>query len=296
MTDSVRISKFLSFQIAFFFILSGCCCKQEIYFSKQGFPFESNIYKSDYFLVLLVDARQLDYSCNKAFFRSLVKHPSDGSKNSDVGHAWIYLRGVIDGQPVELEGGHSGEQGIRRPKYFEGIMHYIDEGDSNPVRYLWESLEDGYFQEGCGGHVPTFAIKIDLTVEQFYTTLDFIERYDYQDYSLTCQQCCSFVQQVAHLVDLELECAVAMAIDPVVKVRGEFLPLWNDSCYSQIVFPCPEVLEGSMREAVREGRVEPALDWYLSNKHQSFSEHWNRVCEDIQKFPMRLGRMLQFYY
>lgn len=243
---------------------------------------------SPYYLAILVDARQLDYSCNKAFFRSLVKHPSDGSKNCDVGHAWIYLKG----KGVELEGGHSGELGQSRPKYFEGIMQCINSGYGNPVQYLWESLNDGYFQEGSGGHVPTFAIKRTLTERQFATILSFVEQYPYRDYALTGRQCCSFVRKVARLAGLELECAMQMAIEPTVKVAGEVLPLWSDPFYSKIEFPCPEVLECSMREAVATGQAEYALDWYLETHAKNVPrEHW---FETVYKFPFRLRRLLEF--
>ena len=113
---------------------------------------------SPYFLVVLVNARHLDYTDNRSFFKTLTKHPSDGSKNSDVGHAWICLRGFLNGEYVEIEGGHSGERGVTQSKYFDGIMNYIDYGyanpseaqkkaprfESNPIRYLWETQNDGF--------------------------------------------------------------------------------------------------------------------------------------------------------
>ena len=86
-------------------------------------------------------------------FAANSKHPSDGSKNGDVGHAWIYLQGNVNGESIVIEGGHSGELGICQPKYFDGIMNYVEYGyadsscgemcclrnEPNPVKYLWAS-------------------------------------------------------------------------------------------------------------------------------------------------------------
>ncbi|MFQ5730011.1 MAG: hypothetical protein ACE5GN_06590, partial [Waddliaceae bacterium] len=64
----------------------------------QHFYAGQKVSSSDYYLILAVDARHLDYSNGKELLRTMVKHPSDGSKNSDVGHAWILLHGVVDGK------------------------------------------------------------------------------------------------------------------------------------------------------------------------------------------------------
>ncbi len=250
------------------------------------------MHPSEHFIILLVDARQLDYSCNQAFFRSLVKHPSDGSKNSDVGHAWIYLCGRQADEWVEFEGGHSGELGRRCPKYFEGVMDYYETGDPNPIRYLWAPLNDGYFQTGNGGHKPTFAIKIDVTTEQFQRMVEFVQTYDFSAYSLTERQCCSFVQQIAALAGLTLEMDITMQIQPTIRVGGEILRLRSDPCYAEIQFACPEVLECSMIQAVEKGKAEYALDWYLQNRG-----HGRRVSDIMQEcylFPLRLKRALLF--
>lgn len=61
----------------------------------------------DPYIVFLVNARQLDYSSFRSVLRTIAKHPSDWSKNGDVGHAWIYLKG-----DEVIEGGHSGELGL----------------------------------------------------------------------------------------------------------------------------------------------------------------------------------------
>src|SRR4051812_46329911 len=81
-----------------------------------------------FYLVFLVSAHHLDYSCSYRFCRTLAKHPRDGSKNGDVGHAWIYLYGKRGGEEIIVEGGHSGELGLLQPRYLDGVMNYVDYG------------------------------------------------------------------------------------------------------------------------------------------------------------------------
>lgn len=268
------------------FLLVGCV--------KNTHPIPEIRIQNPYFLVLLVDARQLNYANNQAFFQSMVKHPSDGSKNSDVGHAWIYLRGSINGQPVELEGGLSGETGVTRLKYFEGVAQLIEKGDPNPIKYLWTSLNDGYYEEGSGRHLPTYAIKIDLTEEQFFSILNFVEGYTFNHYSLTKHQCCSFVQEVARQAGLELQTHLTMTIQKTLKLGKYTTPLWQNPLYSTITFPCPEVLEASMKLAVSQGKAQPATQWYLQTHPRTLQDRFETFSDNVCLFPSRILRVYRF--
>jgi len=260
--------------------------------------------ETPYFLVVLVNARHLDYTDNLSFFRTLSKHPSDGSKNCDVGHAWIYLRGMLDGVSVELEGGHSGERGLTQARYFEGIMNFIEYGyanptaaqkrmpryEANPIRYLWQVQKDGFFQAGSGGHSPTCAAKIDLTEEQFLAILAFVETYPYQDYAITRNQCASFVSQIAALADWQLPGEVTMQLEPRLKIGGEIIQLWEDPCYSGITLSTPDIIEKSLLVSIHEGRAQEANRWY-SSTHQ---EPAVSLLEKIRLAPQRIQRILLF--
>lgn len=258
--------------------------------------------QSDYFLMIMVDARQLNYTSNQAFFRSMVKHPSDGSKNSDVGHAWIYLKGISEGQVVILEGGHSGERGDTIPRYFEGVMNYIDYGvanptqeerlrpryEPNPIKYLFESLDDGFFQQGAGGHQPTFAISLELSEEQFLQIYEFIKGYDFRKYSLTSRQCCTFVKEVTDFADLNLDSNFSMEIGREVIVGLEKFILWEDPNYQMLHFFSPEKLEEAMIKAVLEGKAKCVK---IAPKKTS----WQEKQESLTLLPERLKRLIQFY-
>lgn len=223
----------------------------------------TSLVDKDYYLIIFVDARHLDYTNNKSFLNTIAKHPSDGSKNRDVGHSWIHLHATCP-SPIDIEGGHSGEFGIIQPKYFDGIMNYIDYGcvshaeittspyryEPNPIRYLWETQHDGIFQKGSGNHNATYGVQIFLTQEQFEKIYNFIHSYNYTNYSITENQCSSFVAHVAMLADLDLECEVTMKIQPEIYYRGRKVHLWSDPSFSLLTISSPDILEKSLMQAV----------------------------------------------
>ncbi|HEV8051762.1 MAG TPA: hypothetical protein VGP47_04645 [Parachlamydiaceae bacterium] len=225
---------------------------------------------SDYFLIIYVNARHLDYTDNYSFLNTVAKHPSDGTRNRDVGHVWIYLQGIHDGRSVYLCGGHSGERGVYQAKYFDGIMNYIDFGyatpskdqlkypryEPNPVKYLWEAQNDGYFEEGSGMHKPTFAAKIDLSPEQFESIFKYVHNYDFSNYAITGNQCSSFASQVAMLAGVELEGQITIPIRKELYLKGERIRFWEDPMYSQLTISSPDIIERSLMKAVHEGKAE----------------------------------------
>lgn len=214
---------------------------------------------SDYFLIIHVDAPHFDYRNNNAILCSIARH-------GEFGHAWIYLQGILEGRSVYIEGGHSGELGRRQAKYFDGVMNYIEYGygsptaqqkkcpryEPNPIKYLWEPQKDGFFQAGSGGHQATFSVKIAITPEQFQNMLSFIQNYNYSHYSLTENQCCTFVTQIAALADFPLESSVTIPINQYLTFRNETFCLWQDPRYSMLTFASPDMLEYRLRLACEE--------------------------------------------
>ena len=309
----------LLFILSALLCLTGCAWKpsspeyQQMYSYASQIPYcqKCEMDESEFFLIFLVEARHLDYTDNHSLCRTLAKHPTDGSKNGDVGHAWIYLQGIVDGEVVVVEGGHSGELGLSQPKYFDGIMNYVEYGcaspsqeeiecprdEPNPIKYLWASQYDGFFQQGSGNHTPTFAAKIDLTKEQFLQILRFIDPYNYHypDYAITRNQCSSFVSKVGSLVDFYIECNVTMQIGQTLVIGGRSLRLWEDPEYSCITFSSPDVIECSLVDAVCEGRAEYALDWYKRHHGKCAKERFRDMCKDLSCFPSRILKVICLY-
>jgi hypothetical protein len=237
---------------------------------------DKDITESDYYVVFLVSAHHLDYWDNIELVYSLARY---SKRKGEIGHSWVYLKGIKDGLPYVMEGGQSGQLGKTQPRFFEGVNNYIKFGYSdpsssqkrnpshepNPIKYLWEDLNDGFFQEGNGGHIPTYAAKIDLTREQFERILDYMdpETYPYGTFSLVGNQCSSFVAEIASMAGLPIEDKVTVKIEPLVIMGEKEYRLWTDPAYSEIVFSTPDMIERSLMEAVAEGRAEYALGWYL---------------------------------
>ncbi len=279
-------------------------------------PKSRTIEKSDYFIVFLVTARHLDYDDSQAMFKTLVKHAS-GGKNADVGHSWFLLHGFADGKPITVEGGQSGELGIERPKYYDGVINYARYGyadpnpkqkkepreEPNPVRYLWADVNDGFFQEGSGGFRPTFAVKVDLTRRQFDKIYGFVQprNYNYRYYSLVGQQCSSYLAKIAHLAGFPVEHQVTMEINPTLKMWGDEVVLWRDPEYSKITFSSPDRIERSLMKAVIDGRAEYALRWYKKDGKRlrrteitDRRERQRRFWESAVRYPYRLYRAATF--
>jgi len=266
-------------------LLCGCAWAprsthyRETYAHLQSVP-TGEMTSSDYQLVILVCARHLDYSKSQALLKTVAKHPQDGSLTGDVGHSWLLLKGP-DGV---IEGGHSGELGLSEPKYFDGIMDLIEAGDPNPVRYMHASLKDGYFEKGSGGFSPTYAIKKDLTHDQYEKIRSFIARYDYTDYSLTRRQCLLFVQEIARIAGLNLQCHMTVPVGPYVRVGNQFYRVWTDETYSTLELMSPDILEKNMMEAVYQGEAEYALDWYRKYHDQGGQKvQWCQLLQRLAK-------------
>lgn len=247
--------------------------------------------KSDDFLVLLVDAPGFDTTNAQTLLKSMAKHPRTWNKDSSVGHAWIFIHGRSPEGCFYVEGGHSGELGICQPRYVEGVMCNFEEGDPNPISYLWCAQQDGFFQKGAGGHRPTFAIKINITNKQREAILEYIraDHYNYSHYSITANQCCTYAVQAAQIAGLSLEHEVSVEIPEQIKLGKSRCRLWEDPEYSQLCFSSPDRLEASMRRAVKEGYAEDALAWYLRyrEKKRCLKCKIKFVWQTILRFPSR---------
>lgn len=254
------------------------------------------------FLIIAVDAPHLNYANATDFIHTVAKHPRSKSKCGDVGHAWIYLQGELNGEVICIEGGQSGETGELQSKYFDGIMNYIDFGyanpkpydiprhEANPVKYLWETQQDGYFQCGSGGHTATYAIILELSTQQFVEILKLYNEYPFYEYSITQNQCCTFVCRAAHIAGLDLESHICLPINQTITIAGKTYRLWEDPCYSVLPVFTPDILERSMIQAVYEGKAEDALKLYSKIHRKCLRCRFKNLLDTIVRFPERYAR------
>ena len=296
---SFLYSKSLLFLMFMLSIMTSCSWKpQSIYYQEQYKYLEmqpkektSLTESTEYFIVFLVDAKHLDYTNSQTFLKTFTKHPSTGNKECNVGHAWIYLKGMDkNNKSIVIEGGHSGELGVSKLRYVDGISLLAQNNNGNPISYLWEPLNDGFFQQGNGGHNPTFAAKVNLTKQQFWDIYTFIhpKNYPYKEYSLTARQCASFIAQIAALLDICIESEVTLPINQYAFFLGQKIPLWTDSRYSEITFSSPDIIEKSLFDLVSKGHAESVKYWYL--KKTVFVQE--SCVKKITSFPKRLYRHL----
>lgn len=266
-------------------LFTSCLPRHDLYLKNGGK--RERFHESACFIILAIDARHLDYTHASLFLKSVAKHPSDGSKNSDFGHAWIYLK---KGDEV-FEGGHSAERGFLQPRYIEGVCLLAEKGDPNPGRYLWAEQQDGYCELGSGGHRPTFAAKIDLSEEQYEQVVAFIAQYPFNHYAISGHNCASFVADIAALIGLPLDYQETLMLPPIVMG----MPLWRDPCYACITIASPDRLEKSLIDLVRTGQAEPARQWLIRHNNEPFLPRCKRTLDDLRLLPRRTWRVLQCY-
>lgn len=234
------------------------------------------LFANDPYIIFLVEARKLDVSSNSSLIRSIAKHPSDGSKNSDVGHAWIYF---YDGEQV-IEGGHSGETGLLQPRYLDGVFHLAEQNDPNPIRYLYTSQKDGYFEVGSGGHQPTLAAYMPLTLEQAQSIKNLICSYPFQNYSIAGRSCCHFIEAILFLLGHSVDASETITINPILCGKK----VWTDPVYSTLTFGSPDRLQKELRKLIHNGDAQEV--------HFKTHRCLRKTLYDLKMFPERSLRYL----
>jgi len=214
-----------------------------------------------YRLHLLVDAVGIDFSSSLTFCETLRKHPKGPRKARTVGHCWL----ILESPEGILECGHTGEFGYKKPTYYRGLLRRLAAGDPNPSAYLFESMSDGRFHRGPGGHAPTVAASMPITRDQHRAILNYINTYDYKDFRMTGQACNDFPAGAAALAGLRVSHQIRLTLPAEVVYRGTKRRLWTDDKYREIVIGSPDVLERFLGHLVREGVLEDSLEWYYGS-------------------------------
>lgn len=220
----------------------------------------------DRYLVILVDARHLDYSSFEKFFLTM-NSGAVFSREPTIGHAWVII-GERRGEKTWLfEGGHTGEFGGHVPRYFDEVLHraYTAE-DPNPAKYFFFPLPDGQLQIGSGGHIPTFAVAIPISKEQLLRIQRLFEPdgYDFSQWSIQGPQCVRFVRTCLAVAGVDVSCIEKIPLPQSVQYRGEKRTLWRESTYSILSVETPDLLEKRLWELARAGRALVATQWYKS--------------------------------
>lgn len=218
--------------------------------------------KDEYYLVVLVDARHLDYSSPDNYF-STMANGLFLAQEPFTGHAWIMLAGRKDGVPFVFEGGHTGEFGCTAPKYFDEVIRLsTEEQDDNPARYLFCTLPDGRLEIGAGGHTPTFAAAFPLTEDGFKRVVRLLDAYDFSRWGLTGPNCVRFARACLSTIGIDIDCHYTMCLPRSFHYQSKTLRLWSDPAYSSLTVETPEMLERRLWELVKNGSALQAKKWY----------------------------------
>jgi hypothetical protein len=284
-TSYLKKALYLFFLFFCFLSLSSCTHsfldttyhQQYRYLKKEKKQIES-LPNDDFSVVFFVSARHLDYASAPRFLRSLDINPLSKKTRLSFGHAWFSLKGM---EEEIIEGGHSGELGLNQAKYFEGVVNNIKYGYSNPdliqkkqnhyernpIKYLWETIYDGFFQIGNGGYSPTLALYVPLNKLQYKSLRKLVseDNYNYFAYSISKNQCCNLIINMGKEIGLDFSAEKKISLPRYIQFDKESLRFWEDDIYSQFIFLSPDELEKSLLEtAVKHPEFSIVTNLYRS--------------------------------
>ena len=225
--------------------------------------------QDQYFLVVLVDARHLDYSSPYRYL-STLSASFITERAPDPGHAWIVLSGYKDGKPWIFEGGHSVNCNSLMGAYIRDVTGLLQtQSDPNPVRHLFRVTEKGFFEYGSGENRPTFAAAIPLTKDGFDRICKLFDSdgYDFSQWGVRGPNCVQFALSCLATIGIELECYDVLPLPPSLSFLGKELPLWSDPQYASLALKTPDLLEKRLWELVKRGTALCATSWYSNFRY-----------------------------
>lgn len=205
-----------------------------------------------YYLYILNEAADWDYSDASSLVFSIWKRP--------WAHSWLMLESPGD----RLEFGHTGDLGIAKPRFHDGVYQKIQEGDPNPIAYLWQMMSDGRFQTGKPNRPPTFVWRMPITKRRYQLIREYTKQRKYEQFGVRSNNCTDFVAEVAGLAGINLVHRIRLTLPPETKVMGRTLRVWTDSQYRILEYSTPEVLDADLRQLARFGIGTDVTEWYLA--------------------------------
>ena len=207
-----------------------------------------------YSFYILTEPANWDFSDASSLLFSIWQRPS--------AHSWI----ILESPGNRLEFGHTGNFGRENPRYHEGVMQRVREGDPNPIAYLWQTMSDGHFQIGKPNRPPTFVWRMPITRRRYQMIDEYVKQRKYNLFGLRTSNCTDFVMETAALAGINLTHRIRLTLPPEAKFWGRTLRVWTDPQYRILEFGTPEVLEMDLRQLAQMGIGSDATAWYLSLK------------------------------
>ncbi len=206
-----------------------------------------------YSLSILTKAGAWDYGSTRSFLLSHARQP--------WGHSWL----ILESPENRLECGLNGNFGREKPRYGEGIRQRIEEGDPNPIAYLWVTMSDGQIELGNGNRTPTFVWQMPITRQQHERIHDHVLQWEYSQIGVRTNNCVDLVTEAAELAGISLVHRIRLTLPPVTKILGQTLQLWTDPQYRILGFSTPDLLEMDLRQLARFGIGRDVTQPYLAS-------------------------------
>ena len=208
-----------------------------------------------YYLYILTEAANWDFSDAVWFLFSIWQRPS--------AHSWIILESPLNRQEV----GHNGNFGREKPRYQEGVIQRVRDGDPNPIAYMWQTMSDGQFQIGKPQRPPTFVWRMPITRQRHRLIYEHVMQRKYDQFDVRTNNCTDMVVEAAALGGINLISRIHLTFPPEAKFLGWTLRVWTDPQYRILEFGTPEVLEVDLRQLAKIGVGSDVTEWYLALKH-----------------------------
>jgi hypothetical protein len=196
-----------------------------------------------YYLYILNEHANWDYSDASSLVFTIWMRP--------WAHSWLMLESPGD----HLEFGHTGDLGIAKPRYHEGVFQRIREGDPNPIAYLWQTMADGQFQVGKPNRPPTFVWRMPITRRRYQLIHEYVMQRKYDQFGLRNNNCTDLVAEAAALAGINLIHRIHLTLPPETKVFGRMRRIWTDPQYRVLEYSTPEVLDADLRQLGHHRRV-----------------------------------------
>jgi hypothetical protein len=207
-----------------------------------------------YYLYILNESADWDHSDPTSITFSIWQRP--------WAHSWLMLESPAD----RLECGHTGDSGLTRPRFHDGVFQRIQEGHPDPIGYLWETMSDGRLQIGKPNRPPTFVWRMPITSRKYQLIHEYVMQRKYDKFGVRTHNCTDMVIEAAALAGINLIHRIRLTLPPETKIWGRMRRLWTNPEYRLLEYGTPEVLEVDLRQLARLGIGSDATKWYLGLK------------------------------
>jgi len=204
-----------------------------------------------YYLYILNEATHWDYSDTTSLLLSIRLRP--------LTHSWLILESPQDRQ----EFGHTGNFGLEKLRYQEGVQQWDRDNHPNPIAYLWQTMSDGQFQIGKPNRTPTFVWRMPITKRRYQAIYEYVMQRKYDQFSLRDNNCVDMVTDAAALAGINLIHRIRLTLPAEKKILGRTLHAWTDPQYRILDYSTPDVLEADLRQLAQFGIGSDVTEWYL---------------------------------